>query len=442
MPRTSKVPSQPISSTHDCSEHSEASAVIDSEDSSLVGESDSWEPGPPSSQAASAAPRIRGRALPTGRLSATGSDAGDADSPPPRPLSPEHPPLLIVRTESVRRGRKTSFRVLSEQAAGRYSEEREASSGKSLRQELQKAISDHRHLHVDLSHRWSRADAAAGARTAAVAGLLSCGSDRMLTIDLSNYRAAGLREGARVRSENMSERAWHKALRDSEAPALVEALCFELVRASGASGDMPELALVCRDQPMSAAVWPLVKYLALHGQMLPRLRKLDLSRYSRSEEVCEASPPNDEALRKAYAKFIGRIALLLKESISLRELGLRMNGVHSDALASIAHGLSFSRGLEQLDLSCNPLCSQASDRASSLRGLRDLARALRDGCPLRRLDLSFCGIDEQGAGMLASALTHNNTLEQINLGGNPIPPKHVIFSNRRVVCIVGVKPAE
>ncbi len=321
-----------------------------------------------------------------------------------------------------------------------FSGQGEFSSRKRLRKQLSAAISERKKIYVDLSQRWDNLGSAAGARTAPVRGLLDAGGGKKITIDLSNYRPGALREGARVRNEEIAEhKAWRKAFDDMEVGLLVETLAGEIARISQNPAGMPELKLICHDQPLATAIYPLLKSLAFHAESLPRLRKLDLNRYTRSEEVCEARPPTDKELARAYDKFVSRIAQLISENASLQELGLRMNGVHAYALATMAHALSRNRGLAQLDLSGNPICTQPTDTQPSLIGLRALARALRRNCAIEKLDLSFCGIDERGATMLAHALVHNKSLEQINLGGNPIPPDHEIFRDGRVVRIVGLK---
>lgn len=322
-----------------------------------------------------------------------------------------------------------------------FSDHGEFSSGKRLRQQLGAAISERKKAYIDLSQRWDNLGSAEGARTAPVRGLLDAGSEKKITLDLSNYRPGDLREGARIRNEEIAEhKVWRKAFRDIEVGLLVDTLTEEIARISEHPAEMPELKLICHDQPLSTAIYPLLKSLALHAQSLPRLRKLDLNRYSRSEEVCEARLPTDKLHSSSYDKFVDRIAQLILASSSLQDLGLRMNGVHSYALATMAHALSANRTLEKLDLSRNPLCSQPDTKPSHL-GIRALARTLRGDCSVTELDLSFCGIDERGAVLLANALAQNETLQRLNLGGNPILSDHPIFKDQRVVRIVGVKPA-
>jgi hypothetical protein len=323
-----------------------------------------------------------------------------------------------------------------------FSGQGEVRSRKKLSKQLSVSISDRRKVYIDSSQRWDKLDSAVGARTAQLRGLMDAGSSKAITIDLSNYRPAALREGAIVRiQKNLGEKEWRKAFRDIEIGLLVETLCAEVERIVRNPNNMPQLELVCQDQPLLTAVYPMVTELAVHAKSLPRLMRLDLNRYSRSTEVSEANLPTDKAVLKAYDKFIDRIAQLLDDSPSLRELGLRMNGVDSFALAIISDALAENQVLERLDMSSNPLCTETSEARRSHLGIRVLAKALRKHCAVKHLDLSFCALGECAADILLRALGKNKSLKQINLGGNPIPPGHAIFDDQRVVRIVSIKPA-
>lgn len=296
---------------------------------------------------------------------------------------------------------------------------------------------------IDLTQGWDNLAPDAGARMASLRKLRDTGAEKYVELDLSNHRPRELRKGAEVLKKKFPDQeAWLKAFRDLEIGLLVETLGDEISRFSNNPSRMPQLELVCQDQPLFAAVYPLVASLAEHAESLWRLLRLDLNRYSRSEEVCEAHLPTDEARIEAYDKFIDRLAQLLEESPSLRELGLRMNGVDSFALADIADALSGNQVLERLDLSGNPLCTEASDARPSRSGIRGLARALRSGCSLTDLDLSFCGLDDGAADALLQAVARNRKLRRLNLGGNPIRLDHPIFKDKRVVRIVSIKPGE
>ena len=363
-------------------------------------------------------------------------------------------PTVIVRTESVKRGRRLSYEMKSVTVNGaitstlatspeEFSSHGEVSSGKLLRKQLRGAISERRKFYVDLSQRWDNLNLKIDARTKPIPGLLEAGSGKSITIDLSNYRPAALRQGAETRIEQtLKYKDWRLAFKDVEVGLLIESLIAELERSSANPGQMPELELVCHDQPLFAAVYPLVKCLARNAESLWRLKRLDLSRFSRSEDVCEARLPTDKVQIEAYDKFIDRVAQLLEDSPSLRELGLRMNGVDAFALEEIAEAIAGNEVLERLDLSANPLGVEASEARSSLEGIRVLARTLRKRSALKILDLSFCGLRKPAADILVQSLAKNRSLEQINLGGNPIPPLHPIFKDKRVVRIVRVKSGE
>jgi hypothetical protein len=365
-----------------------------------------------------------------------------------REQTPQVSPTFVVRTESVQRGRRTSFRVTtsttederpdsSSKVGRQVHRQREVISKAELIEVLGVELRQREKLKLDLSQHWENLAPNAGARSASLRGLLDAGAEKKLALDLSNHRPSALRKGAEVREKEFSDHAaWLGAFKDMEAGLLVETLTDEIARASRLPSRMPQLELVCRDQPLYTAVYPLLKSLAQHASSLPRLKTLDLNRYSRSADVCEAHPPTDRARLKAYDKFIDRLAQLLEESPSLRELGLRMNGVDSFALAMISDALAVNQVLERLDLSGNPLCTETSEARRSHLGIRVLAKALHEYCAVKYLDLSFCGLGERAANILVRALAQNKRLVQINLGGNPIPSGHAIFKVSRVVRVV------
>ncbi len=422
-----------ISSAPQKVDMADASIIIRSEDSSLVGESDSWESGAGASPQGSGPLHMSVRPAKAAPPCALQSDFEGSRSAGQPTLSSDRP-LLIVRTESVKRGRKASFRVLSEETGGHFSQVREVYSSKSLRHEVHEVISDRPEVLVDLSLGRTKANSAPGVRCVAVKGLLTSGS-RKLILDLSNVRLSKWYECPFEQSENIDyDKAWRKAFRDSEASELVEALRRELERAAVTGKDMPEFALICHDQSLSEVVYPLMKTLALHAASLHGLTKLDLSRYSRSEEVCEAAPGSPE-LAHAFDKFVYKLMTLMAANPALQELRLRMNGIHPDAMTLIAAALANSATIERLDLSCNPLCQPPASARVSRAGIRVLASVLGKHTSLRLLDLSFCGIDGKAADALLPALASNKKLELVNLGGNPIFGNHGIFKDPRAVTI-------
>jgi hypothetical protein len=358
--------------------------------------------------------------------------------------------VFIVRTETAKRGGRTVFRVTtsvdgrrgsSSTKAKRLRLQREVASETELVNRVGVEFSKRPKIRLDLTQGWGNLTPDSGARVTPLRNLLDTDTDKCLELDLSNHRPRELRKGAEIlKKEFTDQEAWLNAFRDLEIGLLVETFADEISRFSNNPSRMPRLELVCQDQPLFTAVFPLVTSLAEHAASLSRLMRLDLNRYSRSEDVCEAHLPTDEVRIEAYDKFIARLAQLLEDSPSLRVLGLRMNGVDSFALAEIADALVENQVLERLDLSGNPLCTEASEARQSHLGIRVLARALRSGCSLAELDLSFCGLDESAANVLMQAVACNKKLRRINLGGNPIPPGHAIFKDKRIVRIVSIKP--
>ncbi len=340
-------------------------------------------------------------------------------------------PSLIVRTYSVRRGRKSEYRVErldrvdSDQVIEHRIEDR-----KSLRRHVAHLIAMHPEVLVDLSYNWQALDQTVGARSAVASGLLVGGSDKQLCIDLSNRRVNDLREGAATRYQlGMTHKAWQRAVIDAEAPALAMALGRELSRVAREQLAMPVFSLVCQDQPLTTVINPLLKQLARHGETLTGLDRLDLNRYSRSADVSEARPVAQTASSDRDHLVI-RLGVLLATTPRLRELCIRMNGIDSHDLATLLH--IENRTLERLDLSCNPLCVRIIDGRRSLRGLAALARHLMANTCLIDLDLSACGLDSEAATQLAKGLKHNECLQKLNLHGNAIPGDHPIFRDERV----------
>ncbi len=374
-------------------------------------------------------------------------------SPPSAAAGQRTSPVLIVRTYSVREGRKATYRVHSttsvtsvtgidddspplERGSSMQDVTRHrATDRKSLRVQVAKLVGAYPEVCVDLSFNWTDIDQTSGARTALATGLLAGGRGKKLSIDLSNRRLSDLREGAEMRyRQGLAPREWRKAIVDSEATALGEALCKELQRVSREQTAMPEFGMVCHDQPLEGVVYPLVKTLAAHAGVLTGLARLDLNRYSRSAEVGEARPGSVEG-EAAMEKYVVRLGILLATTRSLRELRLRMNGLTSIDLATLM--VSGNATLARLDLSCNPVC-QRPDGTRSLKGLRELVRHLRKDMRLIELDLSFCSIDGEAAALLMKGLDGHRSLERVNLAGNPIPPAHPIFADRRVQASPGI----
>lgn len=439
-------------------EKSDSSTVIDSEDSSLVGDSDSFEASP---RAAAAAPRMRSDAATVASTSESGSPLPELHAIPPHDLSDseysvlataqdEAAKVLILRTYSVDSGRRRAYGVQSLQSdqpqrfepagACSYWTDEEATAklsddSKALRLQVARMVRKHQDVYVDLSHNWSSPKGPADVRATVAPGLLGANERKKITIDLSNHRLADLREGARVRNElRGSVKAWQASFVDAGAGVLAHALRKELVRVGREQGDMPKLDLICHDQPLAAVVSPIVRTLAQLAAQLPGLQTLDLNRYSRSSEVGEAWPLSADG-QATFASFVEALAQLLRRSPSLTELSLRLNGLGSYEVGVIADALADNATLERLDLSCNPLWLRPGAKRNSLSGVLTLAAALTIHPKITAIDLSYCGIDEHGANMLQRMLMENPRLQQVKLSCNPIRLGHPIFNDRRVSTI-------
>ena len=351
---------------------------------------------------------------------------------------------IVLRAYSERRGHRNSFRL--EEGIPAFGYEPSSARGRpaaaapvfdharSLRQRLAVQIVGHDKVVVDLSHRWDTLDTESSARTKLIHGLLVAGNDKLIRIDLSNHRLADLNGWAEVRGQRgWAEEDRSHAVADKEAPAVVKALKAETMRAIREQREMPAFELTCRDQSLSAVVFPLVKRLAKVAALVSGLRLLDLNRYSRSAEVGGAVTPGDARAEKLNALFTAALARIVSGNRSLQSLGLRMNGIGPQGLAAIATAAKRNTSLSKLDLSCNPLCERFGEEPPVLDGMLALKRALAANTTLTEIDLSFCGIDEEAADLLAQALKSNHSLKRVVLSGNPIGRDHPIFTDRRVV---------
>lgn len=366
-------------------------------------------------------------------------------------------PVLIVRTYSVRHGRKASYSVQSTTSLSGSPDDSDSppdkrnrpaaamaeqwvGNRKSLRIQVAHLVGAYPEVCVDLSHNWLVLDQTPGARTALATGLLGGGSDKKLSIDLSNRRVGDLREGAGVRyQQGLGPKDWSKAIIDNEAVALTTALCKEIGRVVREQPEMPEFSLICHDQPLATVVYPLVKALAAEASGLSGLHKLDLNRYSRSPEVGEARPGSADAAA-LMERFIVRLGILLAGTRSLRELSLRLNGLTAIDLATLM--VAANASLVRLDLSRNPLCALNDFGAVSQKGMRALARHLRKNVTLTELDLSYCGINNDGADLLVRGLAGNRPLKTLALAGNPIRSDHPVFADARVYAGPGTAPRQ
>ena len=107
----------------------------------------------------------------------------------------------------------------------------------------------------------------------------------------------------------------------------------------------------------------------------------------------------------------------------LKTLNLCWNNLDSESCATLAHLIPHVPHLKILNLSCNPNVGQggAVPLMTSLTTHNSLEKLLL--AILVDLSLQFCNIDSDGACQLASALCTNDTLQKLNLTGNPIGVK-------------------
>lgn len=147
-------------------------------------------------------------------------------------------------------------------------------------------------------------------------------------------------------------------------------------------------------------------------------RPVDGGRYDHEESIIEsidALKMHRQLERIAFYDFaMGRNACeafsgLLKQSAGgIKMLNLLRNGIDDAGVEALVDGLAHCRGLQELNLSGNP--------AITIRGLRALAALLEDpNSSLQELDLSKCGIKDDGAIIVANALANNSMLETLHL---------------------------
>ena len=92
----------------------------------------------------------------------------------------------------------------------------------------------------------------------------------------------------------------------------------------------------------------------------------------------------------------------------LQVLDLHENGIHEEGGKAIGEALMINTSLQVLDLHDNPILS----------GVVHIAESLKHNHSLREINLSNCGISEEGAELLAISLKENNSLQTLLLRGN------------------------
>ena len=103
---------------------------------------------------------------------------------------------------------------------------------------------------------------------------------------------------------------------------------------------------------------------------------------------------------------------ILISSTDLEELDVSFNKLSSNSVTSIMNGILQNNTIRTLEI----ISSQFSvDNCTSLSSILQ-----QPMCQLRKLHIDFCNIDSGGALQLAAGLTHNQSLEVINISDNPI----------------------
>ena len=107
---------------------------------------------------------------------------------------------------------------------------------------------------------------------------------------------------------------------------------------------------------------------------------------------------------------VAHIAEILRHSNCLKTLNISYCDIDYQGVKSLASALKMNGSLEEMNLIGN--------RAVTDIGLMALGESLKRNRGLKTLNISCCGIDDQGMKSLASALEMNGSLEELNLSGN------------------------
>ena len=107
---------------------------------------------------------------------------------------------------------------------------------------------------------------------------------------------------------------------------------------------------------------------------------------------------------------VAHIAMILRHSKCLKTLNISYCGIDDQGVKSLASAIEMNGSLEELNLSGNDAVTGIGHMA--------LGESLKRNKTLKTLNISSCGIDDQGMKSLASALEMNGSLEELNLTGN------------------------
>jgi Ran GTPase-activating protein (RanGAP) involved in mRNA processing and transport len=104
------------------------------------------------------------------------------------------------------------------------------------------------------------------------------------------------------------------------------------------------------------------------------------------------------------------ISEAIRETAILKTLILRNCSITSGGAKDLSRALAQNSSLEKFDISGNNLRD---------RGINHVAEALKQNkhCQLKELWIGQCGMTDKGTASLASALTVNNSLKMLHIGG-------------------------
>jgi Ran GTPase-activating protein (RanGAP) involved in mRNA processing and transport len=112
---------------------------------------------------------------------------------------------------------------------------------------------------------------------------------------------------------------------------------------------------------------------------------------------------------------LAEIAPVLYRNTSIKSLDLRNNGLHDIESANVL------RELIRRNKTITSLCIAGNSFGRNAAAVRSIAEGVRGNTTLQQLDLSICGLDDQGITLLANALAiRNASIIELNLYSNEI----------------------
>ena len=149
------------------------------------------------------------------------------------------------------------------------------------------------------------------------------------------------------------------------------------------------------------------------------LKRISVARCGISEKGCKAigdalmvnrSLQVLDLSSNAISAGVVHIAESLKHNHSLLEINLGYCGISEEGCKAIGDALMVNRSLQVLDLHGNAIS----------RGVVHIAESLKHNHSLLEINLSFCGISEEGGKAIGDALMVNRSLQVLDLEYNPI----------------------